>query len=48
MVSRTTRVAAVDAAEIIAISDDPEPAILLVEQYRPPIGNVCIEFPAGL
>lgn len=36
----------IGAAVILALSDAGE--ILLVEQYRPPLGRRCIELPAGL
>ena len=39
------RVGGVEAAVIIAID---EGHILLVEQYRVPLGRVCLELPAGL
>ena len=35
----------IEAAVIVAIDDGH---ILLVEQYRPPIGRACLELPAGL
>ncbi len=34
------------AAVVIAITDDDE--VVLVEQYRVPLGKTCLEFPAGL
>ena len=34
------------AAAIIAIDDDGH--VLLVEQYRVPLGRICLEIPAGL
>lgn len=34
------------AAAIIAIDDDG--CVLLVEQYRVPLGKICLEIPAGL
>ncbi|RME63700.1 MAG: NUDIX hydrolase [Alphaproteobacteria bacterium] len=37
---------ATDAVCIVAVTDAGE--ILLVEQYRPPLGRACIELPAGL
>jgi ADP-ribose pyrophosphatase len=40
------RVRGISAAVILAVTDDRE--ILLVEQYRPPLGRPCIELPAGL
>jgi ADP-ribose pyrophosphatase len=38
------------AAVILAIEEGPgiEPHIVLVEQYRVPLGRVCLELPAGL
>ncbi len=36
----------IGAAVILALTDDNE--VLLVEQYRPPLGRPCIELPAGL
>jgi ADP-ribose pyrophosphatase len=39
------RVAGISAAVIVAIDDGH---ILLVEQYRVPLGRACIELPAGL
>lgn len=36
----------IGAAVILALSEAGE--ILLVEQYRPPLGRRCIELPAGL
>jgi ADP-ribose pyrophosphatase len=41
-----TRVGGVAAAVILALTDARE--IVLVEQYRPPLGCTCIELPAGL
>lgn len=40
------RVNGVEAAVILALTDRDE--IVLVEQYRAPLGKPCIEFPAGL
>ncbi|MDA7978188.1 MAG: NUDIX hydrolase [Pirellulales bacterium] len=37
---------ATGAIAIVAVT--PEERILLVEQYRPPVGAACIELPAGL
>lgn len=34
------------AAVVLAVTDDDE--IVLVEQYRPPLGRRCLELPAGL
>lgn len=42
----TRRVGGIDAAVILALTDAGE--MLLVEQYRPPLGRNCIELPAGL
>lgn len=36
------------AAVILAITDGDDPAIILVEQYRVPLGRSCLELPAGL
>jgi ADP-ribose pyrophosphatase len=36
----------IGAAVIIAITDDDE--VVLVEQYRVPLGRTCLELPAGL
>ena len=41
-----TRTRGLRAAVILAI--DPEDHVILVEQYRVPLGRRCIEFPAGL
>lgn len=40
------RVRGIDAAVILALTDAGE--LVLVEQYRPPLGAPCIELPAGL
>ncbi len=40
------RLRGISAAVILAITDARE--ILLVEQFRPPLGRPCIELPAGL
>ncbi|QMW22404.1 NUDIX hydrolase [Sandaracinobacteroides saxicola] len=40
------RVGGIGAAVILALTDANE--IVLVEQYRPPLGRACIELPAGL
>ena len=40
------RVRNIGAAVILALTDGDE--LLLVEQYRPPLGRPCIELPAGL
>ncbi|KAF8467422.1 NUDIX hydrolase domain-like protein [Kalaharituber pfeilii] len=48
---RTTRPEGVeiDGVAIIAVLDNGnEPEILLQKQFRPPVGRMCIEFPAGL
>jgi len=44
------RVGGVEAAVIIAIDadEDGKAHILLVEQYRVPLGSPCLELPAGL
>ena len=41
-----SRARGIRAAVIIAI--DPEDHVILVEQYRVPLGRACIELPAGL
>lgn len=41
-----TRVRRIAAAVILALTDARE--IVLVEQYRPPLGRRCLELPAGL
>ena len=39
----------IDGVGIIAIFEgDGEPELLLQKQFRPPIGKICIEVPAGL
>ncbi len=40
------RVGGIEAAVILALTCTRE--IILVEQYRPPLGKSCIELPAGL
>ncbi|KAJ1027288.1 hypothetical protein NDA18_003297 [Ustilago nuda] len=47
---RKTRKGDVDAVAIMTIIHRPssEPHILLISQYRPPVGKSCIEMPAGL
>jgi len=40
------RIKGIQAAVILAITDRRD--IILVEQYRPPLGKACIELPAGL
>lgn len=40
------RARGIEAAVILALTDARE--IVLVEQYRPPLGRPCIELPAGL
>mmetsp|Transcript_23179 Transcript_23179/g.58753 ORF Transcript_23179/g.58753 Transcript_23179/m.58753 type:complete len:176 (-) Transcript_23179:157-684(-) len=49
-IERTTRRGEVDAAEVLPIfvGEDGERHILLVSQFRPPVGKISIEFPAGL
>lgn len=42
------RTRGVRAAVMLAVDDDAERHVLLVEQYRVPIGGVCLELPAGL
>ena len=41
-----TRARGIRAAVILAIDDDDH--VLLVEQYRVPLGKACLELPAGL
>jgi ADP-ribose pyrophosphatase len=41
-----TRARGIRAAVILAIDDDDH--VILVEQYRVPLGKVCLELPAGL
>lgn len=41
-----TRARRISAAVILALTDARE--IVLVEQYRPPLGRRCLELPAGL
>lgn len=50
MASRPTRPvnSPVDAVAILAILQKKEPEILLQKQFRPPVGGVSIEVPAGL
>lgn len=36
----------IEAAVIVAITDEDE--VILVEQYRVPLGRACLELPAGL
>ncbi|MDB5711617.1 MAG: hydrolase [Sphingomonas bacterium] len=40
-----SRTRGITAAVIVAIDDD---AVILVEQYRVPLGKYCLELPAGL
>eukprot|EP00026_Physarum_polycephalum_P018605 Phypoly_transcript_20249.p1 GENE.Phypoly_transcript_20249~~Phypoly_transcript_20249.p1 ORF type:complete len:227 (+),score=32.42 Phypoly_transcript_20249:81-683(+) len=49
-VERTTRKSDADGVEILAIlkSKGKEDQIVLVTQFRPPIGKKVLEFPAGL
>jgi ADP-ribose pyrophosphatase len=43
------RARGIHAAVIVAIDEDDEgPHVLLVEQYRVPLGRLCLELPAGL
>lgn len=41
-----SRARGIRAAVIVAIDDDGQ--LILVEQYRVPLGRVCLELPAGL
>jgi ADP-ribose pyrophosphatase len=45
-----SRSGGIRAAVILAIDEVPggEPHVILVEQYRVPLGRVCLELPAGL
>lgn len=36
------------AACMVAIEDGQVPQLILVKQFRPPVGNYSLEFPAGL
>jgi len=49
-VHRTTKTGPIDAVDIIAlVTKSGEPTqILLVKQFRAPVGKLCIEFPSGL
>lgn len=42
------RTRGVRAAVMLAVDDDAERHVLLVEQYRVPLGGFCLELPAGL
>lgn len=44
------RARGIRAAAIIAIDKDPDGTrhVILVEQYRVPLGRICLEIPAGL
>lgn len=44
------RARGIHAAVILAVDGDSEgaPHIILVEQYRVPLGRICLELPAGL
>ncbi|EPY54318.1 ADP-ribose diphosphatase [Schizosaccharomyces cryophilus OY26] len=50
MAERTTRSkSGIDAVAILGIIPiDGEPHVLCQKQYRPPLGKICIEIPAGL
>lgn len=37
-----------DGVLILALKQDPEPSVLLIRQFRPPLGRKVIEVPAGL
>ncbi|GAA5980691.1 hypothetical protein JCM10908_001739 [Rhodotorula pacifica] len=49
---KTTSEGGIDAVAIAAILKQPQgggpPRIPIILQYRPPIQNICVEFPAGL
>ncbi|KAF2077931.1 hypothetical protein CYY_000732 [Polysphondylium violaceum] len=48
-VSRTTKVSEVDSSDIIAtVNKDGKKYIILTLQFRPPVNNFVLEFPAGL
>jgi 8-oxo-dGTP pyrophosphatase MutT (NUDIX family) len=42
------RTGSAGAAAVIAIDDSEIPSLILVKQFRPPIDNFSLEFPAGL
>ncbi|KAI9594822.1 NUDIX domain-containing protein [Syncephalis fuscata] len=49
--NRRTRTGVCDAAAIIPILKAANPSdrrTVLVRQFRPPVGKICVEFPAGL
>lgn len=47
---KTTSSGGVDAVAIAAILKHPinEVSTIIILQYRPPVGTICVEFPAGL
>jgi len=42
----TTRVGTAGVVAIVAVTDDDR--VVLVEQFRPPVGKFVVEIPAGL
>jgi len=48
-VERTTSTGPIDAVDVIAFEErEGTQHVLLVKQFRPPTGKMCLEFPAGL
>lgn len=47
---KTTNSSGVDAVAICSILKHPvkEISTIIILQYRPPVGTICVEFPAGL
>ena len=45
---RRAEVGEADGVFVVAITNEEQPSILLVKQYRPPAETYCLEFPAGL
>ena len=37
-----------DGVLILVIKEEPEPSVLLIEQFRPPLNSMVVEIPAGL
>ena len=37
-----------DAVAVIAKTHGPDPEVLVIKQFRPPLGAYCLEIPAGL
>lgn len=46
--SFTSRKGTGRAVVVIAETDEPEPRLVLVKEFRPPVGHPVIAFPAGL